>query len=136
MLLAILLAPAAFAALCAAADAGSSAARVAAIVQAGLTLPYVGFVFLDALAMLLLRCDETCDESLLRAYRSGHWWHAASAWQWWVQALLALGAFAAVVFTLVVVARRRYPHGAVGFALAAACFGAWVAMIAPLGSTA
>lgn len=129
-----LLALGCFVALAESARLGSAAARVGALLESALLAALGGFGVLAAFALNAMGCDERCDENLSPEVRTGHWWHSQDAWQWWGQILVAsLGAMA-VIAALVAVASKRYRAAIALMTFAAACFGAWAAVLAPLGN--
>jgi len=120
----------AFAWLSEAARHGSSNARVLAAWEAfGLTAVALLGLFL-ALALLGLRCDESCggDEGF-----GGGWTHTSDAWQWWGQFAAAGLGFAAVCAAFVQTLRRRHPSATRWMVGAAASFGVWTIFLAPFG---
>src|SRR3954470_8536460 len=123
----------AFAALSETARSGTRWARAGALVVAGTLLPLAGLGITLSLVLLSLRCDESCDENLSPTVRSGQWWHSLDAWQWWGQFLVAGLGFLAIGAALASLARRGYRRATGFMILAAACFGAWTAFLAPLG---
>lgn len=120
--------------LCYRARAGSSFARALAVGQAALSTGVLSLVVLDATAMLVLRCDEACDENLLPAFRSGRWWDTSDAWQWDAQALVALSGLTAGAAAIIAIARRRHARATAAFALAVACLVGWSVLVAPIGA--
>jgi hypothetical protein len=112
---------------------GSTSARVGALVEAAVLIPLAGLGALGALALIALRCDESCDEDKSPIVRTGDWWHSVDAWQWKGQLAVALAGTFAVTAAFVAVTRRRYRAASLLMVAAAACFGGWAAFLAPLG---
>jgi hypothetical protein len=120
-----------FTALCSRAAAGSRLARYGAAVEAGAFVFGALLVLLIAGARHSLRCDESCDNALGAA--SGKWWWTTGAWQWDAQLVAALIGLACVLLAVGLLAWRRYRLAPVAAALAAAAFGVFAALLAPLG---
>ena len=132
-----LLALAAFVALCEAARRGSSGARVGAVAEAVLLIPCAGVGVLGALILWGMTCDEGCapeNYSSEDPSYAAEWWHTQDAWQWPVQFFVAVAGFGMVCVALASASDKRYRRASVAMTLAAASFGAWAVLLAPLGN--
>jgi hypothetical protein len=66
--------------------------------------------------------------------RTGDWWHSLDAWQWWGQLLTAVLGTVALGAAVAAVGRSQYRAAVARMGIAAASFGAWAALLAPLGN--
>lgn len=122
-----------FAIACIRAASGSRWAHRLALVATIVLVAAAGLAMLAALYLSALTCDESCDENSLPAFRSGDWWQTQDAWQWTGQLVAALAGLACLTLAMLLVAARRHRAAIVAVVLAAACFAAWAAFLAPLG---
>jgi hypothetical protein len=122
-----LLALVGFAVLIGAARRGSLAAHHGALFESGLLVAPAVLGVLFSAVLLLLGCDESCEDG------SGQWWHTDGAWQWWGQFAATVLGTIALVATFIALLREHYRAALALMTLAAACFGAWAAFLAPLG---
>jgi hypothetical protein len=118
-----------FAALGETARRGSASARVVASAEGIALLSLAGVGLLFALSLHGSVCDDGCDPIPGLSW----WWHDPQAWQWSAQLVLAVAGFVAVGAAVVLVRACRYRWAAGAMTLAAMSFGAWAAILAPLG---
>jgi len=128
-----LLVLAAFVALCETARWGSWGAHVGAVAEAVLLIPLAGFGALGALILWGMTCDEGC-EPRGYGYEPVDWWNTPDAWQWPVQFFVAAAGFGMVCVAFGSASDKRYRRASIAMALAAASFGAWAALLAPMGN--
>ena len=115
-----------------AAARGKRRARVFGALEGLLFTCGTGFAGLVAMAFLVLKCDDTCDQDP-EPFRTGDWWRTLDAWEWEAQAALALVAFLAALATLVLPLVRWYLAAIAAALLGLAAFCAWALLVAPLG---
>jgi hypothetical protein len=118
-----------FAGLAEAARRGNRAARAAATVEGVVLIPLAGLGALLALLLQGFTCDDHCDSS-----PSAHWSNTTDAWQWRGQLLVAALGFLAVGAAVALMRSRSYRWATASMTLATASFGAWAAILAPLGN--
>jgi hypothetical protein len=117
-----------------AARRGVADARVIALVEAGVLVPLAGVGAFAGLILWGIKCDGSCEEGALPEYRTGEWWHTQDAWQWPTQFLVAAAGFGLICTAFVWASTKHYRRASIAMTLAAACFGAWAAFLAPLGN--
>jgi hypothetical protein len=125
-----------FVAQCEAARRGSFSAHVGALVEGVLLLPLAGLGALLGLILWGMTCDEGCVENQSPDIRSAapDWWNTQDAWQWPAQFFVAVAGFGMVCVACAAASDKRYQRAFIAMTLAAACFGAWAAFLAPLGN--
>jgi hypothetical protein len=99
---------------------GAWVASLASLVAAAGAL----FLTIGAFVVSSLKCDESCSDHAAR------WRQSATAWQWDVMFLFAIGGFVATSVFVAFTIRRQYGKAGCSLLVALALFALWGAFLA------